>query len=139
MGLQSERAPDAADHHAAEARGFSQFARAPVRLSTWRSLQCLNDDLFNMRISDLARGTRSRLIIESFQPCIEEPRAPLANHAQRTTQLLRHGLVIQSLRARKNYSRATRQCRLAARAVRKRFQPLSLFFAQHQWLFRSPS
>jgi len=90
MGLHAERAPHAADRHAAEAGRFSQFARAPVRLSTRRSLQCLNDDLLNIVVSDLARGTRSRLIIESFQSCLQKSRAPLADHTQRATQLLRH-------------------------------------------------
>src|SRR4051812_5723252 len=116
MGLQSERAPDAADRHAAEAGGFSQFTRAPVRLSTWRSLQCLNDDLLNMLVSDLARGTRSRLIIESFHSCLRNRE----RHLPTMPSEQRNFLATDLLSSPSEHARTTRARRASAGWLRAR-------------------
>ena len=67
MWLQSECAPDAADGHATETSGLGQFARTPVGLPARRGLECLNNDLLDVLVRDLAWGAGSRLIIEPFE------------------------------------------------------------------------
>jgi len=83
MRLQAEGPPNAADGHAAEPGGFSHAARAPMRLSTGRAFQGLNDDPLDCGIADLAGRSRSGLVVESFQASFQKPRTPLAHHAQR--------------------------------------------------------
>src|SRR6202158_2104041 len=93
MRLQSKCPPYPADGRAAQPRGFRQFACAPVRLSARRAFQCLNDDLFDLFITDFTWTTRSRLIIEPIHTRLQEPRAPLAHHTQRAAQVLCSGFV----------------------------------------------
>src|SRR6266478_629761 len=71
MRLQTERAPNPTNRHAAESGGLSQTARAPMRLSPRRAFQGLNDHLFNLGIAHTARCPRRSLIIDSLQPALK--------------------------------------------------------------------
>ena len=138
MGLYFERAPDAADRHAAQSSDFGQFPRTPMRLAARWSLQCLNDDLLDLVVGDLARGTQSRLIIEVASSRVfrnrENCRPSPANNATSSPRTC-----YPTPRRMQDYSRATRQCRLAPRpALEQQFQSLSLFLVNINGCFGRP-
>src|SRR4051812_24084053 len=72
MGLQAKRAPDPTDRHAVEAGGFGQFASTPVGLAARCALQRLNDDCFDLVVTDLARGPGTRLVVKSFESRLQK-------------------------------------------------------------------
>src|SRR5271157_4188430 len=99
MRLQTEGAPNPTDRHAAEPAGLGQTTRAPMRLCARRTLQSPNHNLLHLGIADLARGSWSRLVIESLQARPQKSGTPLAHHAERAAQLLGHDLVGKALGA----------------------------------------
>jgi len=135
MRLQTEGAPNPADRHAAEHGGLGQTARAPMRLCAWRTFQGPNHTLLHLSIGDLAGRSGPRFVIESFQASLQKSGTPLAHHAQRAAQFLRHALVRESLGAGQHHPRPPSQRRLAARAMGQRLKPLLLFLSQSQWPF----
>jgi hypothetical protein len=85
MRLQAKRPPNAADGHAAESARFGHATRAPMGLSPGRAFQGSNDYPLDVGIAYLARRSRSRLVVESFQAALQKSRAPFSHHAQRNT------------------------------------------------------
>jgi hypothetical protein len=117
MRLQSESAPDSADSHPAQPGRLRQAARTPVRLPSRRALQSLNHDPLHLLIADLARCTRSWLVIQSFQTLLQKPAAPFAHHTQRAAKFLCHRLVVQTIAAGQHHSCPSRQQHLTPRTV----------------------
>src|SRR6266567_245315 len=135
MRLQTEGAPNPADRHAAEPGGLGQTARAPMRLCARCTFQGLNHNLLDLSIGDFAGCSGSRLVIESFQASLQKSGTPLAYHAQRAAQFLRHALVRESLGTGQHHPRPPSQERLAARPMSQRLKPFMLVLSQSQWPF----
>src|SRR5215471_15616896 len=137
MGLQSKCTPDSTDRHSAHSSDLRQFARTPVSLTTRCAFQRLNDDLFDLLVTDLPRASWSRLIMKPVNPRLQKPRSPFPNHARRTPQLFCRCFVIQTLRARQDHASSSSQQRLAACTVRQRLQSSPLFIRYCQALLGS--
>ena len=89
---QTEGAPDPADGHAAQAGGFGQPARGPVRLPARRAFQGLNDDLLYLHIAHFARCSWARFIVQAFHPSLQKSPSPLTHHADRCAQFAGYAL-----------------------------------------------
>src|SRR5215471_9830528 len=130
MRLQTEGAPDAADRHATQTAGLGQFAGAPVRLPAGRTLQCLDYDLLNLLVADLARRTWPGFVIQPLQTSLQKTGTPLPDHPFRATEFLSRGLIVQTFPTGQHHAGAPGEQRLTARAVRHRLQPLTFLCAQ---------
>jgi len=106
-------------------KGGALFAEVNSHVPlTLPSHQGPNHNLLDLSIGDLAGRSGSRLVIESFQASLQKSGTPLAHHAQRAAQFLRHASVLESLGAGQHHPRPPSQRRLATRAMGQRLNRL---------------
>src|SRR5215468_8877843 len=96
MRLQAEGAPDAADARGRDAGVTRHAARAPMRGSARLALQRLHDDALDLRIVDLARHPRPRLVEQPVNAALDKTPTPLANRLHGHPLARRHRLVAQA-------------------------------------------
>src|SRR5215471_13170310 len=96
MRLQAEGAPDAADARGRDAGVTRHAARAPMRGSARLALQPLHDDALDLRIVDLARHPRPRLVEQPVNAALDKTPTPLANRLHGHPLARRHRLVAQA-------------------------------------------
>ena len=133
MRLQTEGSPDAVYGHVIQPRGFRHPPHAPVSRPTWFRFQSANDYLLDLLVGYPTRRTRPRLIIQPVKPVPHKARPPLTHRRGRQAQPTCNGLVISSFSARQHDAGPSGQHRCSARAIRQRFQSLSLVIGQHQF------
>ena len=109
MRLQRERFPDARDGRLTQAFVFCQIPGAPVGRIARRRLEGRGDRAFNLRVGDLPRRPRARLIEQSSDPGRHEPRAPFADGLERHIEVRRDGRVRGAGRAAQDDPRAQGQ------------------------------
>ena len=98
-----------------------------MRFPARRTFQRLNHNLFNLRVTDLARRAGAQLIAQRVDAALQKSRAPFPHHTHRTAQFVRDGLVGQPFGTCQNHSRPSRQDGLTTRPMRQRLQLLALF------------
>ena len=114
MRLQAEGPPDPVHRRGTHAARLRHRARAPLRGVPRHRLQRHRHHPFDVRVADLARGARPRLVQKAVASLPDEPPAPLADRLARRAQPGRHAHVALSLGRRQHDPRAHRK-RLSGR------------------------
>ena len=132
MRLEAEGSPDPADHRVTDAGLRGHRARAPVRLPLGRRLQRLDDKRFDFFVGDLAWTAHARLVVQTFQPPLDEAVTPfahsLAGGARASSNLgVRH---LARLRTCENETGPERQISIRPRPLRELDQ-LGMLFVGH--------
>lgn len=109
MGLEVERAPDAARARPADPDALGHQPPAPVRRVPRRLLQRRRQQVLDHPVGDRRRSARPRLVRQAVQPRLEEPAPPLAHRRQAHADPFGDLLVRQSLRARQHDPATQRQ------------------------------
>jgi hypothetical protein len=99
----------------------------------------LDDNPLNLVVANLARRTRPGFIIQAFQTSLQKTGAPFPDHTFRAAKFLCRGLIVQTFGTGQHHAGTPGEERLAARAVRHRFQPRSFLLAQYQGLLGASS
>ena len=81
VGLQAERAPDAADHRVTHAGRLGHRARAPVRLALRRRLQRLDNHRLDRVVGHDPRRADPRLVVQPLESAGDEPEPPFRHGA----------------------------------------------------------
>jgi hypothetical protein len=108
MRLQAERAPDAGNGRLTQPDLRRHRAGAPVRGIAGGRFQGQRHDLFHVRIGNLPRRARPRLIEQAVQPLHEKSPTPLADGLLLHPRLARDGGVRLARGAREDNARAQR-------------------------------
>src|SRR5215813_9808292 len=122
MRLQAEGAPDAADARGRDAAVTRHAERAPMRGSARLALQRLHDDALDLRIVDLARHPRPRLVEQPVNAALDKTPAPLADRLHGHPLACRHRLVAQARGTAQYDARPQRQSLRRLASVRIAFQ-----------------
>jgi len=125
--LQPEGTPDPPDARSRDARVPGHAARTPMRGSRRSALQCLHDDVFDLRIVDFAGRSRPRLVEQPVQAVLDKAPAPLPDGLRGYPFVRRHRLVAQPSGTAQHDARPQRQClrRLAPLRVALRMPAIS--------------
>jgi hypothetical protein len=108
MRLQPEGLPDAMHRRGRVADLLSHRPQAPVRRSLRKCLQRLADRGCNLIVTDLARRTRARLVVKTFQPLRRKAIAPRTHRCRTDTDLGGDLLVVEPLSRSQNDPRPFR-------------------------------
>ena len=93
VGLQPERAPDAADHGVTHAGRLGHRAGTPVRLALRRRLQCFDNYRFDRVVGHDPRRADARFVVQPLESTGDEPESPFRHRGFRRAQAARHGIV----------------------------------------------
>jgi hypothetical protein len=97
MRLQREGAPDSMHGGSRDARRLRHVARAPVGGTLRFLLQRLDDDGFDLIVTDLAGCAASGLVVEAIEPMLDEALAPGAHGLARGAHGIRNLTVVHPL------------------------------------------
>ena len=107
--LQPEGAPDAVHGRGRMADLLGHGPQAPMRRAFRTRFQRLADCGRDLIVTDLARRTRTRLVVETIHPALREAIAPCAGRCGTDTHLARNLLVVEPRGRSENDARPLRQ------------------------------
>jgi hypothetical protein len=102
MRLQAECAPDPLHRRRGMGNLFGHGSRAPVRAPFRSRLYSLADRCSDLVVTDLARRTRARLVVEAVHPALGKSVAPRPGCGGADADLGRDLLVVEAARRRQD-------------------------------------
>jgi hypothetical protein len=126
--LKAEGLPDAMDRGRRVPDGLSHGTQRPVRRVGRPRFQRHANRLRDLLIANLARGARARLIVKTVKMMNRKSTPPLPHCVFAGVDLVANGLVLQTVRSRKDDPRSSRQSlpRLLRTSQTQKLNPLSL-------------
>src|SRR5690349_1083154 len=137
--LQPKGAPDAADRALTQSAALGHRTRTPVGRISRGALQGQPYHALNLRITDLTRWPRTRLVEQTIEPVVHKALPPFAHGLWSYPESARNRPVGIASRALQHNARPLGQCLRTRGPARPILQALALFYRQAQSGYRSPS